>query len=137
MSSRQNSDVQMAAVGVYVGCVKFTAVMIEGAFSHHCTDCPFQIPPYLRRKGTSSVTLAKSNTKALLTLRIKAPLRPAGYLLEKNICYRFRVGRDDGDGIFAVWLAPQNIVTTVTYRHAFGCSNVRQTVRPSCVRLLS
>lgn len=112
--------------------------MIEGAFSHHCADCSFQIDFLSPAQAGPVLLLLPRVTKALLTLRIKSAFAPCGATCwKKNICYLFRVGRDDGDGIFAVGLAPQNIVTTVTYRHAFGCSNFRQTVRPSCVRLLS
>ena len=35
--------IQMAAAGVYVGCVKFTTIVIEGTLPHHCADCSFQI----------------------------------------------------------------------------------------------
>ena len=126
------------------------------------------LSPSGRSRG--SVTLVKSNAKALLTAcgyqkmlfalsegacteavhRIlplcrgfapaTAVASPAGLPFEKVTLHPAETSVtvcDDGDGIFAVGLAPQNIVTTVTYRHAFGCSNVRQTVRPSCVRLLS
>ena len=69
--------IQMAAVGVYVGCVKFTAIMIEGAFSHHCTDCPFQIHSLSpAQAGTVLLLLPRVNQKRLCALR--------GYLLEKT-----------------------------------------------------
>lgn len=70
--------VQMAAGRVYIGGVKLTAIMIEGAFPNHSADCPFQNLSFLRRKPAGSVTLAKSNTKALLTLRIKSAFAPCG-----------------------------------------------------------
>ena len=70
--------VQMAAGRVYIGGVKRTAVMIEGAFPNHSADRPFQNLSFLRRKPAGSVTLAKSNAKALLTLRIKSAFAPCG-----------------------------------------------------------
>lgn len=70
--------VQMAAGRVYIGSIKLTAVMIEGAFPNHSADCPFQNFSFLRRKPASSVTLVKSNAKALLTLRIKSAFAPCG-----------------------------------------------------------
>ena len=70
--------VQMAAGRVYIGGVKLTAVMIEGAFPNHSADRPFQNFSFLRRKPAGSVTLAKSNSKALLTLRIKSAFAPCG-----------------------------------------------------------
>ena len=53
--------IQMAAVGVYVGCVKLTAIMIEGAFSYQCADCSFQI---------HSLSPAQAGTVLLLLPRV-------------------------------------------------------------------
>ena len=53
--------IQMAAAGVYVGCVKFTTIVIEGTLPHHCADCSFQI---------HSLSPAQAGTVLLLLPRV-------------------------------------------------------------------
>ena len=82
--------IQVGALGIHIGRLEFPAVVIHGPFTHHSADGSLHlylllsslhnilIFPSFRRAAAGSVTLVKSNAKALLTLRIKSALRPTG-----------------------------------------------------------
>ena len=80
----------MSIIFLYILCLERPAIVSEGAFSHHATDCPLDSLILLsanqgrRLSRHSFVTFVESNAKALLTGSLskmqtcKQVLRPAG-----------------------------------------------------------
>ena len=72
-------DVERRSAGIDVLGDKVPAVVGQRAFAAHGGDGSFHGASFLVRSWVAggSVTLVKSNAKALLTLRIKSALAPA------------------------------------------------------------
>jgi len=102
----------MGTLSVNIFSSKFTAVVVDRAFSHHSADCSFHKYHFLSSSGVSrgSVTLVKSNAKALLTAYGYQKCNPqAGFALSEGQGLSF-----EKDTLATPSKLPVTVVTIVT-----------------------